>query len=51
MIALVLLVTAIVSALCFPRAKGSARLFFCFVMLASTAGFLFNIVHFVHPGL
>jgi hypothetical protein len=51
MIAFVALVLAIVSAIAYPRAKGSAR-FFCFiVMLASTAGFLFDIVQFAHSGL
>ncbi|MBA2396520.1 MAG: hypothetical protein H0V70_27665 [Ktedonobacteraceae bacterium] len=51
MIALIALVLAIGSAVAYPQAKGSARFFCGIVMLASTVGFLYNIVHFAHPGL
>ena len=51
MVAAVLLVVAIVSAVLYPRAQGNARLFFGLIMLASISGFLYTIVHLAHSGL
>lgn len=44
-IAIVLLITAIVSVVRFPRAKGNARFLLFILMLVSTVGFMLTIVH------
>lgn len=51
MLSVVSLAVAIVSALCFSRARGNARLLPCLLMLVFLGVFLFNLVQFAHPGL